>query len=51
LGLPDLCSASSDHTSAPEIPEIATLKLRSAKAGISKLSPIGADRFSAEYAV
>jgi len=42
-----LCFASSDHTSAPEI---ATLKLRSARAGISKISPVDADRFSAEYA-
>jgi len=30
-------------------PEIATLKLRSARAGISKTSPADADRFSAEY--
>jgi len=47
VGPPDLCFASSDHTSAPEI---ATLKLRSARASISKTSPVDADRFSAEYA-
>ena len=46
LGPLDLCFASSDHSSAPEI---ATLTLRSAGAGISKPSPVDADRFSAEY--
>ncbi len=47
LGPPALCFASSEHTSAPEI---VTLKLRSASAGISKTSPVDADRLSAEYA-
>jgi hypothetical protein len=41
-----LCIASSEHTSTPEI---TTLKLRSARAGISKTSPVDADRISAEY--
>ncbi len=41
-----MCFASSEHTSAPEI---ATTKLRTARAGVSKISPIDADRFSAEY--